>query len=290
MSSLLNQFTYAVDSNFCPGLNKRSYKRSGMKKVKIASYQYRRNLIHFSGNITNYLKANYQVKNLKDIRSDYIYSFFKYKELTGCSHRTLVQYRSYINVLDKLITQTYHMKVHLKKGVPEIGGTPNKRVLYMRQEHIDAILELRKNSKSPALLALRINNIFGLRVSEDVKLLGKDFDLEKNTLHIVDSKGGRCRDLPLDTPEKLEIAKEINSKFAPNERVVPLRATSVNQFVTRALKHLNITDYVGANTVTHAIRKKVARDLYEQTNDKKAVTIHLGHNRICVADTYINAR
>lgn len=301
MGSLLHQFVHAIDYNFCPGLDKHNFKKQPTKKVKIASYSYRRNLIDFAANLVHFLKANYpEVHKLKEIQPAYVGQFIKEKEESGCSHSTLIQYRSYLRTLDKLITQTYYFKVHLARELPDFVGTPKKRDIYMRQEHIDAILELRKNSKSPALLGLRINNIFGLRTSETIKLIGKDFDLDNKVLHIVDSKGGRSRDLDLDTPEKIDIAIEVRSKFNDDEKVVPLLESGFNSFITDSLETLGIEDYKKAKTSNHAIRKKVAigvmqdnlnKGLSEQ-DAKDATSKFLGHNkkRNAVVDAYIKAK
>lgn len=300
MGSLLYQMTRAIDKNFTPGKSKRSHKKQGIKKVLIFSYSYRRNLIHFSANLTHFLKGSYKVRNLKDIKPEFITAFFKAKEDLNCSHRTLVQYKSYITTMDKLITQTYYFKLHMARGVPEVlGGTKPKRTLYMRQEHIDAILELRKNSNSAAVLGIRINNLFGLRVSETCKLIGKDFDLDKMVLHIVRSKGGRDRDIKINTVEQLELAREIRAKYGELDKLVPMEENSFNKFITEALEELGITMYKDANTVNHAIRKKVARKVLQDNLDKGMsmqdamddTSKFLGHNknRNRVVSIYTNA-
>lgn len=290
MSSLRYQFVSSIDNAFSPNLNKHSYKKQGCGKQKVASYQYRRNLLDFANCLISYLNVEYpDIKNLKDIKRIHIYSFFKEKEKT-CSHRTLTQYRSYINVLDKCITQNFHFKIHMANGVPEINKENNKvRNLYMRQDHIDSILELKKNSKSPALIGLRISNLFGLRAKEIVTLRPRDFNLEKEYLKVI-GKGGKTRYIKFETKEQKDLAEEILFNYVNDEKLVPIRADTYNSFIRNSLHELNIHDYDKAKTGNHAIRKKVAKEEIER-NINNGMTIEeayenetkrLGHNRTSV--------
>lgn len=296
MGSLKNQFVRVIDLNFTPGLNKHSYKKQNINKQKIPSFRYRKNLIDFSCNLSNYLTANYKIKYIKEIKKEYITAFFKYKETNsnngkGCSHTTLIQYKSYINKLDKLIQQTYKFNAHLADGVPKkLRGNPKIRNLYLKQEHIDAILEEKSDSISDAVLGIKINNMFGLRAEETTKLKGKDFDIINMKLHVVDGKNSKSRDLDIDTEEKLELAKEIRKTFNDEERVVKMRSKSLSQFITRSLIELEIDDYKEAKTSNHAIRKAAAIKEYERTGDKEATSKFLGHNRTNIVDTYTHSK
>lgn len=296
MGSLKNQFVRVIDLNFTPGLNKHSYKKQKITKQKIPSYRYRKNLINFACNLANYLTSNYSVKCIKEIKPEYITEFFQYKASDinngkGCSHSTLIQYKSYINKLDKLIKQTYNFNAHLADGVPKkLGGNAKIRDLYIKQEHIDAILEEKSNSMSDAVLGIKINNLFGLRAEETTKLKAKDFDLTTLKLHIVNGKNGKSRDLYIDTEEKLGLAKEIRRKFDDEERIVKMRSKSFSQFISRSLVDLDIKEYKEAKTSNHALRKAAAIKEYETTRDKESTSKFLGHNRINIINTYIRSK
>lgn len=296
MGSLKNQFVRVIDLNFTPGLNKHSYKKQNINKQKIPSFRYRKNLIDFSCNLSNYLTANYKIKYIKEIKKEYITAFFKYKETNsnngkGCSHTTLIQYKSYINKLDKLIQQTYKFNAHLADGVPKkLRGNPKIRNLYLKQEHIDAILEEKSDSISDAVLGIKINNMFGLRAEEITKLKAKDFDLINRKLHIIDGKNGKSRDLEIDTEEKLELAKEIKKAFNDEERIVKMRSKSFSQFINRSLVQLEIYDYKTDKTSNHALRKTAAEKEYERNRDKETTSKFLGHNRTNIVDTYTHSK
>lgn len=296
MGSLKNQFIRVIDKNFTPCLNKHSYKKQKINKQKVPSYKYRKNLIDFACNLSNYLTSNYKIKYIKEIKKEHITAFFKEKECNcnngrGCSHTTLIQYRSYINKLDKLIKQTYKFNSHLAEGVPKkLGGSDKIRNLYLKQEHIDKILEEKYDSKSYAVLGIKINELFGLRAEETTKLKSGDFDLINMKVHIVDGKNGKSRDLNIDTQQKLELAKEIRQKFNDEERIVKMRSKSFSQFINRSLIDLGIDDYKNAKTSNHSIRKSAAINEYERTGDKEATSKFLGHNRTNIVDTYTHSK
>lgn len=296
MGSIKNQFIRVIEQNFTPGLNKHSYKKQKINKQKIPSYKYRKNLIDFACNLSNYLTSNYKIKYIKEIKPEHITAFFKEKECNcnngrGCSHVTLIQYRSYINKLDKLIKQTYKFNSNLAEGVPKkLGGSEKIRNLYLKQEHIDKILEEKFDSKSYAVLGIKINELFGLRAEETTKLKSGDFDLINMKVHIVDGKNGKSRDLNIDTQQKLELAKEIRQKFNDEERIVKMRSKSFSQFINRSLSNSKIDDYKNAKTSNHAIRKTAAIKEYERTGDKEATSKFLGHNRTNIVDTYTHSK
>ena len=296
MGSLKNQFIRVIDKNFTPCLNKHSYKKQKINKQKVPSYKYRKNLIDFACNLSNYLTSNYKIKYIKEIKKEHITAFFKEKECNcnngrGCSHTTLIQYRSYINKLDKLIKQTYKFNSHLAEGVPKkLGGSDKIRNLYLKQEHIDKILEEKYDSKSYAVLGIKINELFGLRAEETTKLKSGDFDLINMKVHIVDGKNEKSRDLNIDTQQKLELAKEIRQKFNDEERIVKMRSKSFSQFINRSLIDLGIDDYKNAKTSNHSIRKSAAINEYERTGDKEATSKFLGHNRTNIVDTYTHSK
>lgn len=76
MGSLKNQFIRVINENFTPRLNKHSYKKQKINKQKITSYKYRKNLIDFACNIPNYLTVNYNIRYIKEIKTEHITAFF----------------------------------------------------------------------------------------------------------------------------------------------------------------------------------------------------------------------
>ena len=126
---------------------------------------------------------------------------------------------------------------------------------------------------------------------EIVSLKGKDFDLEKNELRIIDAKGKRNRFLSFDTDEKLELAKRIKSQFKDEDRIVPIREDSFNDFIQYSLKRIGKEQvYQEAKTGNHAIRKAAAKKELARTGDKIKTGEFLGHNDGRLVDTYCNVK
>ena len=289
-ANLLYEFKRAIDGAECIGGNKKGYNNEHHKRKKIFSYDTYENYIEFSSTLVHYLKKFYpNVKHLKNIKEYHIENFLRYKVEQGVSKNTIENYKSRIRMLDVYIAQEYHFKIHMERGIKDdiVGLTDKVRNIAMDREDLEAILKLRRNSKSKAYIGLVINSQFGLRVQEVVKLKGKDFDLDKMVVHIINSKGKKSRDVLIDTMERLAIAKYVKENFKDNERIVPLREDTVNEFIQNALEELGITKYRDAKTSTHSIRKLVATENIERYMDEgmtkeealKKESLQLGHNR-----------
>lgn len=288
MGNLRYQFTSSIDNAVALGLNKHSYKKQGCSTQKIPSYQYRKNLINFANNLVNFLIDNYpEIKKLKDIKSEHIEAFFIAKEKC-CSHRTLVQYRSYIRVLDRCIAQNLHFKVHLINGVPKnLEGGEKIRTIFMTREHANLLLESIKGSKSKCVLGVQIAILFGLRASEVVHLKAKDFRIETGILFIHKAKGGKNRYLEIDTFEKIELSRKIRNSFEDEKILVPVRADTFDRFINYHLVKLGLTEYREGKTSCHSIRKMVADEMTKEgikegLTEKESLlrtSKFLGHNR-----------
>lgn len=306
MGSLFYQFKSAIDGNFVPGLDKHSYKRNkNKKKLLIVSYEYRRSLIKFSHTLCDYLKNQYDdVKNIKDITSDHMQSFFDYKS-SYCSAYTIRQYCSYTRTLDKLIKQHFHFNSYLSKGyiiskVPKNYNQVKIRNISMKPIHYNAVIKVLENSNSAALSGIKLAEAFGLRVSEICKLKGKDINLDDGFIHIHDSKGKRSRNLPIDTLFKIELCRNIKNNIDDNDRVCPIRENSVNAALRRALLKNNITVYSQSKTGIHSIRKMVSKEVLNSfktsgmTNQESIdfTSNFLGHNknRNYVINSYIKSQ
>ncbi|MBP3916190.1 tyrosine-type recombinase/integrase [Clostridium sp.] len=306
MGSLIYQFKSSIDGNFRPGAEKHSCKKNKSGKVIVFSYSTRESLIKFSCNLVNFLKDNYpEVKKLKEIEMDHIYAFFEEKKKT-CSQYTLDQYRSYLHTLEKLIKQHYHFRVKLYPEEKIYKSSKKKKIetklrnVSMKQEDLDALLKYKANSNSKCMVGLRLADLFGLRVSEICSLKAKDINLEKNYLHIHESKGKRSRNIPIENFMQMSLCNELVEKFLPEERVCPVREDTLNKFLSRGCASLHITRYKNAKTGVHSIRKKVAKQKLasEKKNGstlqeaKDTTSKYLGHNenRNTVMNAYIKSK
>ena len=92
-SKLFYQFYKAISQATALGADKHSYKKSGCKKVKIFSFEDRRNIIKCINQLCIYIEDSYpDIIKIKDITSEHIIEFFSYKA-KKCSNSTMKNYR-----------------------------------------------------------------------------------------------------------------------------------------------------------------------------------------------------
>lgn len=289
--NLKYQFKNAIDVNFKENMDKHSIKHiEGIGNGKIFSYSDRKNLIDFSANLSNYLKINYpEIKMINDIKTEHIQAFFNEKS-EKCSYFTMKQYKAKLNKLEVLVNKTYNIKVNLSSGyiLPIADKNTSKiRNIDMKKEEYEKLLIAIQNSKSPAKTGIQLSAKFGLRVCEIVKLQGRDLDIRNGILKIVDSKGGRDRNIDL-TEEEIEFCKKVKSCVGENERIVPLRQDSVNKFLSRKLGECGLKEkFASAKTGIHSIRKMAAQNYYNRCREAgysieeslSLTSLYLGHGK-----------
>lgn len=289
--NLKYQFKNAIDKNFKEGMDKHSLKRSeGLGNGRIYSYADRKNLIDFSSNFSNYMRVNFSyVKMARDIKPEHIQKFFNEKS-KNCSKATIEQYRSKFSKLEKLVNKTYNTNISYSKGyILPISkeNTEKIRNVSMSREEYSRLQNVINNSTSSARIGIELSARFGLRVAEVTKLQGRDIDLNKGVLRVVDSKGARSRDITIQRNDKV-FCEALKRNIGDMQRVVPLRENSVNVFLNRSLEKCDLKEkYSSAKTGIHSIRKMAAQDFYNKCREEgksmkislQETSIWLGHGR-----------
>lgn len=282
---------YGIEKSFSLGRNKHSDKRNKIQgQGVIYSYGDRKNLIDLSANLCNFLKRAYpELRYVKDIKSRHIQDFLN--DCTeGCSQRTLEQYMSRIRKLEIIINAVYKLNVRFTRGgiVPRSSsGSDNIRKVAMCETDYEALIESMKDSESCAKIGVELAGRFGLRVSEITKLQKRDIDVEHALIHVIDSKGRRNRDIPIGTEDMMFCIGILDGLQQQTSRVVPLRADSVNRFLSRYLKKLCKSEYAEAKTGIHAIRKLYAQRYFNKCRAEgksiklsmQETSVVLGHGR-----------
>lgn len=289
--NLKYQFKNAIDKNFKEGMDKHSLKRSeGLGNGRIYSYADRKNLIDFSSNFSNYMRVNFSdVKMARDIKSEHIQKFFNEKS-KNCSKATMEQYRSKFSKLEKLVNKTYNTNISYSKGyILPISreNTEKIRNVSMSREEYSRLQNVINNSISSARIGIELSARFGLRVAEVTKLQGRDIDLNKGVIRVVDSKGSRSRDIEIQRNDKV-FCEALKRNIGDRQRIVPLRENSVNVFLNRSLEKCDLKEkYSSAKTGIHSIRKMAAQDFYDKCREEgksmkislQETSIWLGHGR-----------
>lgn len=297
-SKLFFQFYKTIAQATSLGTDKHSYKKSGYKKVKIFSYEDRRNIVKCTNQLCKFIERQYpEIKLIRDINSKQIEEFFVYKG-QSCSKNTMRNYKYCIRKLEKMVKQYLYLNVRYIEADLKINSiTEYIRDLEMSTKDINIILNECKKSKSEARLGIELSIHFGLRVAEICKIKGRDINLDKMYIHIHESKGKRSRDIKIDNLEKLEICTRIKKEISDEERICKLKEDSVNAVIRRMLFKNKITRYIKAKTSNHAIRKAYAKRTYlsnldkisdeEKAWDSTAADLGHGEGRTVLKNVYV---
>ncbi|MBA2864394.1 tyrosine-type recombinase/integrase [Methanococcus maripaludis] len=289
--SLKQQFKFAiVDSSFKEHLDKHSLKKDAENdnSWRVYSYSEKNNLMDLSANFCKFLNENHvEIMQLKDITEVHVQEFLNFKADT-CTAETLYNYRARFRKIANCVNHAFNScSLNFSNIViPQSLVGKSKRNLMMTEEHAELLLNYCKHSNSRAAIGVKFALMFGLRVSEITKIMGKDIDLKNLKLHIHKSKGGRSRDISI-AKELVPYLKEIKKEFNENQRICPLKNDSVNRFVFRTFKFHGINDYKDAKTSIHAIRKLWAQKLYDKLRNEgktikeacEEVSVQLGHGK-----------
>lgn len=295
--NLKYQFLNAINSNFKEGMDKHSIKANGeMNNTRIFSYADRKNLIDVASNFSNFMKTNYkEVKQVKDVKADHIQSFLNSKA-NSCSNATLKQYESKFNKLENVVNNTYNINANYK-GFVVPASTENTKIRNsaMSREDFNKLQQSFSNSNSSAKTAIELTSRAGLRVSECTKLQGRDIDLNKGTIHVVDGKGGRDRDVTIREEDKQYFAN-LKAQYGDTERICPVQSDSINKAIRREMERLEMQDKY-TDTSIHCVRKMYAQEQYDHYREQGmeinqalgAVSVDLGHseNRLELMKSYV---
>lgn len=262
---LFFQFYKAICLALSLGTDKHSYKKSGCKKVKIYSYEDRRNIIKCMDQLCKFIECTYpEICKIKEINEVHIEMFLRYKG-EFCTKNTINNYKYCIRKIEKIINQYLYIRVkYLSSNLNIKVKKEYLRDIEMEKQDIELLLNECRRSNSKAVDGIILSIYFGLRVAEICKLKGKDIDLENKILHIHESKGKKSRDIKIDNYNKLEICIKIKSLISENERICKLKEDSINAVIRRMLLKNKITKYSMSRTGIHSIRKYYAKKSYNK--------------------------
>lgn len=258
------QFYKAIEKCTAIGTDKYSYKKSNCKKVKIFSYEDRRNLIKVTSLLCDFLEEIYsEIVFIKDIKTKHIQNFF-IEKAKYCTKSTLKNYYYCIRKLEKMIKQELLLSIDYTSNIKIPNGTiAVLRDIKMNEGDLQILLDECNKSSSKARSGIMLSMLFGLRVSECCKIKGKDIKLADKFIHIHDSKGKRCRNIKIETEEQRKFCEYIKATVSGEDRICPLREDSVNQEIRRMLLKHKINIYQESKTGIHAIRKSYATKKYK---------------------------
>ena len=294
------QFSSAINDCCKFGADKHSIKASEGSDHRIYSYAARDDMISFSKQFSHYMKEYFpEVRQVKEITIEHINSFLASR--TDITDKTMRHDVSCINKLELVCSKKFHLEGldwRTDRVVPKMEKERVRDVVFSDKQIAMLKDYFSTKSDSYGKAAFFIAERTSCRVSEIIKLQARDLKVNPDgtgALAIIDSKGKRSREIEL-TKDDVKFFKEIIGEKSGNERLVPLRANSVNQYLHRACEKLGFTNITDAKTGYHSLRKATIRQFYkehlQEEGPKKCLEHCLerlghGHSRSDLARIYL---
>jgi integrase len=250
---------------------KASRESSGIKSVesghkvsdKVHSYKSLENMRNDLTNLANYAKAEFQIKDIKEINIDIVSSWIDSKNI---GYNTASNYMSELNKVSDHFNFTKEeikeLRADLKKELPkselETRAYKNLEKIELKEKH-QVVFELQRD--------------YGLRVNAATHI-NLDKQLNGNTLTYKE-KGGKLsrKEINPNLAQKLK-ENAVEGKYEINKR------TYARDFQKQIEK--SGQKYNG----THGIRHSYAQKMLEN-HTKAEVSQELGHAREEITDTYL---
>ena len=250
---------------------KETREQSGIKSLesghkisqKVHSYKSLENMRNDLTNLANYAKAEFEIRDIKEINIDIVSSWINSKDI---SYNTASNYFSELNKVSDHFNFTKEeikdLRADLKKELPK---TELETRAYKNLEKLEL--------KDKHQVAFELQRDYGLRVNAATHI-NLDKQLNGNTL-IYREKGGKLsrKELSPNLAQKLKV-NAVDGKYEINKR------TYARDFQKQIEK--SGQKYNG----THGIRHTFAQKMLEN-HTKAEVSQELGHAREEITDTYL---
>ena len=250
---------------------KETREQSGVKSLesghkvsdKVHSFKSLENLRNDLTNLANYAKAEFQLRDIKEINIDIVSSWINSKDI---SYNTASNYFSELNKVSDHFNFTKEeikdLRADLKKELPK---TELETRAYKNLEKIEL--------KPKHQVAFELQRDYGLRVNA-ASHINLDKQLNGNTLTFRE-KGGKLSQKELSSNLAQKIRENaVEGKYEINKR------TYARDFQKQIEK--SGQKYNG----THGIRHTYAQKMLE-THSKAEVSQEMGHSREEITDTYL---
>ncbi|MEK4712042.1 tyrosine-type recombinase/integrase [Sporosarcina sp. FSL K6-5500] len=185
-----------------------------------------------------------------------------------------------------------------KKWVPINPANDIERVkvqqaerIFLTKEEMHRIVENIDHPTVKYVVILMSNT--GLRISECVHLTLTNVDLKKKVVHVIEGKGGKNRDVPMN--DELVLAmKRYLADVRPNTSSVnffALKKTGAvsQQYVNRVLKETCKNIGMKKDVTSHILRHSFASQLVKTDTHVAVIQRLLGHANIRTTSVYLHA-
>lgn len=253
------------------GTSKKESRESGVKSLesghkvsdKVHSFKSLENLRNDLTNLAAYAKAEFQIKDIREINIDIVSSWINSKDI---SYNTASNYMSELNKVSDHFNFTKEeikeLRADLKKDLPK---TELETRAYKNLEKIEL--------KEKHQVAFELQRDYGLRVNASTHI-NLEKQLHGNTLTFRE-KGGKLSQKELNPTLAQKIRENsVEGKYEINKRTY---ARDFQKQIEKSGQRYN---------GTHGIRHSYAQKMME-TNSKAEVSQEMGHTRAEITDTYL---
>lgn len=297
--SLNQQMNHVISENCRIGHSKRA--EGGINTGYVYSVQYAENLRDTANGLCGFLKDEYGLKWVRDIRPEHVRAWVDAKG-SNWSRATLVNHLSRLGVLEKMVERTYGVRLSLQIEPPErLDAAVKVRDKAMSHEDYGKLRDYLGRRSTAAKIAVEVTAACGLRVKEVARLRAGCINLDKMVLEVREgAKNGKYRDVPIQ-PKDAAFFKALKNGLRDDELVCAgVGEDGLSKGLRRALKATGL-DEAYRRTSFHAIRKMYAKDRLQTfkalgLSDMAAwgkVQKELGHGekfRQALYDAYIGSK
>ncbi|NMM65105.1 tyrosine-type recombinase/integrase [Clostridium sp. P21] len=217
---------------------------------------------------------------------DYLYELKKKKLSSASRSRQIYTFRSFWSYLYK----NKFCEWNIAMSIEPIKIQRTERT-FLSSEEAHALI----NAIEHPLIKTVVQTLFytGLRISECLNLKVKDVDIENKVIHIINGKGSKNRDIPINV-NLLSILKNYvetykcsikSNYFFATEKSGSLSAPYVNRVLNDTAHTLGWKKHVSA----HILRHSFASNLIKNGVNLVYVQKLLGHSNLKVTSIYTHA-
>lgn len=242
-------------------------------------------------------QKNYGIQKLADITPEMTERYFQEKVKKGQAPHTLMTMRSALKKLEIAFQKYVHHRLRI---VPKDLELP-QRSLEKRQgrraytdKEMFAILYGAEKIGEEVHGAMQLELWFGLRKTEVLNLRVTDVHLGRKMLVVWRGKGGRLREVPIETEKEIALLKKLIKGKDEMDKLFPnLTAHQLEEAIVKACTKAGIKEHKNHN-IRHTFAcneyDKRVREGKSDRQARKEVSQLLGHNRVDVVASYVPRR
>lgn len=292
MVSIKGQITLAMQENNEIGKSKREF-RMNNDSSNIHSIKYYKDALDTSIKFGEFCKINFGVKKLGEFKPEYLHSFLREKEQSGCSMGHLINLESHLIKL-QIGIEKLSKSEKIKNG---FGYTPfienrmyktSQRELPKDRSYTQEEINIIKSSSSDKVqqaidlslnLGLRIKETCNIRVEHIVVnkegrlevLIPNRVDKQARSINDVRSgagttKGGRFREISIPQSYEKQLSELLKGKN-PKDRIITLKESTLRSALKRACEKKGVKSK-GWHGFRHTYARRKLEDLLGSNRDK----------------------